>query len=142
MMKIPMMTSMPQCFGCTVPGVLDMFDLKTQNADDFAVGLQHDLAEITVDFAALRRCKGQPLSDLEKRALEVVFKNVDTHHTDRITRDELKEYFQSNFNALSPAELDEMMDIADTDGSGDLDKQEFLTLAKKLLEIEHSHSAC
>eukprot|EP00746_Dinoflagellata_sp_MGD_P120157 gnl/MRDRNA2_/MRDRNA2_55808_c0_seq1.p1 gnl/MRDRNA2_/MRDRNA2_55808_c0~~gnl/MRDRNA2_/MRDRNA2_55808_c0_seq1.p1 ORF type:complete len:191 (+),score=30.21 gnl/MRDRNA2_/MRDRNA2_55808_c0_seq1:55-573(+) len=113
---------------------LDMFDFHTQSKSDRLSAYEHDVGSVTPNFAALNRMRGRSMSvsDDEPEALDYITKVVKGDR-DRITRQQISEFFAKHFNALLPHELDDIMDLADKDGSGDLTAEEFQLLCRKLI---------
>lgn len=115
---------------------MNLFSLEAETEDDFEAGLENDFAESSVHVERLRQSQARPLSDAEKHAFSKIFDGIDKHYSPgapgRIHRRDIAAYFNAHYNPLTPRELEELMDVADTNRSGDLDKDEFLVVAKKI----------
>lgn len=119
-------------------GALDCLSLEAQTEEDMEDGIENDFAETNVNVFRLRRVQSQPLSDTERHAFARIFESIDTHYSPgrpgRIFRRDIAAYFAAHYNPLRPEELEELMDVADVDKSGELSKDEFLQVAKKIID--------
>eukprot|EP00746_Dinoflagellata_sp_MGD_P168310 gnl/MRDRNA2_/MRDRNA2_99670_c0_seq1.p2 gnl/MRDRNA2_/MRDRNA2_99670_c0~~gnl/MRDRNA2_/MRDRNA2_99670_c0_seq1.p2 ORF type:complete len:132 (+),score=35.09 gnl/MRDRNA2_/MRDRNA2_99670_c0_seq1:59-454(+) len=116
---------------------LEIFQLEAVSQQDKDAGMENDLAEENIDFAAMRRTKGAPLSKQESIMFGRIFDHIDKNHDTHVTKDELRKYFSDHFNPLTPDELNEMMDIADIDNNGWVSCEEFKKLAALIERTSH-----
>ncbi|ESO00951.1 hypothetical protein HELRODRAFT_175454 [Helobdella robusta] len=68
-----------------------------------------------------------PPEDHKGATMRSVFRQFDKNRDGCIDKSELGEVFKEMGNYLSPAEIDRMMKLCDTDGSGTLNYEEFIT---------------
>lgn len=103
---------------------------------DVSSGLEGDIATERIDFQALRRAKTKKLSVQETKCIDKIFQHVDTDQSKTISKPEIRALFEKHNSPLTDAELNELMEIADTDKSGEVDMQEFRVLMKKMIDCK------
>eukprot|EP00443_Scrippsiella_acuminata_P047512 CAMPEP_0115266262 /NCGR_PEP_ID=MMETSP0270-20121206/51376_1 /TAXON_ID=71861 /ORGANISM="Scrippsiella trochoidea, Strain CCMP3099" /LENGTH=132 /DNA_ID=CAMNT_0002682351 /DNA_START=99 /DNA_END=496 /DNA_ORIENTATION=+ len=109
------------CNQCTV---LDVFDLQVSNSRDKAAALANDIGSQIIDIRALQRTKTLSCEMLssEPDGLEDLMKTVTGGKDDRVTREQLSDFFASHHNRLLSFELDEIMGAVNKDNNGELDR--------------------
>ena len=87
---------------------------------------------------AERNIRGQGYSDVQDESntgatdtqLEEIFHEIDDSQDGSISRDEMADAIEKLFGRLDDEMVDKMMAVADTDGDGDVDLQEFMVIMK------------
>eukprot|EP00442_Polarella_glacialis_P039206 CAMPEP_0115050978 /NCGR_PEP_ID=MMETSP0227-20121206/2088_1 /TAXON_ID=89957 /ORGANISM="Polarella glacialis, Strain CCMP 1383" /LENGTH=179 /DNA_ID=CAMNT_0002434901 /DNA_START=59 /DNA_END=598 /DNA_ORIENTATION=+ len=103
---------------------------------DSSAALANDLGSQVINFTALRYVQSRPLSDEMVKALDMLMQEELRPRPDgRIPEAELKAFFERHHNHLQDWEMENLMEIADTDKSGSLDRQQFIVLCSKLLAL-------
>eukprot|EP00928_Gymnodinium_smaydae_P063070 TRINITY_DN46764_c0_g1_i1.p2 TRINITY_DN46764_c0_g1~~TRINITY_DN46764_c0_g1_i1.p2 ORF type:complete len:144 (-),score=47.56 TRINITY_DN46764_c0_g1_i1:86-517(-) len=114
--------------------VLSMFDFQAGSGlGDQVAGIENDLGNASINTRVLRRVTDIDLAPDEEQALGELFNRINLDSDDTITEVELRRYFSKYRKMIRPDELEELMEIADKDGNGQLNKEEFLFLAKRIL---------
>ena len=82
----------------------------------------------SIDFVEFAKMMGEKQSQTSETELKEAFKFFDTGKTGVITEDELRHTLMSLGMDLSPEQIEEMIEAADADGSGEITYEDFVEL--------------
>eukprot|EP00747_Dinoflagellata_sp_TGD_P216738 gnl/TRDRNA2_/TRDRNA2_89234_c0_seq1.p1 gnl/TRDRNA2_/TRDRNA2_89234_c0~~gnl/TRDRNA2_/TRDRNA2_89234_c0_seq1.p1 ORF type:complete len:145 (-),score=28.68 gnl/TRDRNA2_/TRDRNA2_89234_c0_seq1:242-676(-) len=110
---------------------IDIFQLDSGKSDK-VYATANDLGSADINWRSVKRKSTDPMSPEEARVFAAVMKQIDVNRDGKIAKDEIKAHFRKSYNAIMDHELDEILAIADKDGSGFIEEKEFGIICQKI----------